>query len=333
MNVRPLLLLPALALTACNLTSNTEGGTGMAQERQCESALNYGGCVQGTASKDQHGYHLALLRRGDQIRVRMTRLSGDINPGLALKSPKYSIAVRHESVQVATDDVAKTWTVQSTGFYTFVAFPWSNRGTGSYQIDLDCVGGPCLDAAALDAEVAGACIGEARDCTLRALSSDAEQMPEDVGARFEQCLRADAMPSVCGGACAEANQVACQATVDRIRPFAGRGAECIEQVQNCIGDCVPLHTTTAEIPNLSASPEMFCWAIAGRTSCADFGMGLASCRDPEDWTGTGYEIGTQDWCEAICVASEGDDNVSLCEDYCTPQPGADDETPDPESAE
>ena len=334
MKVRPtLLLLPALfATAACDLKPSVEDGTGMAQELQCSSALTYGGCVRGSATKDQHGYHTALLRRGDEIRLRMTRLDGDLNPGLALKSPKYSVAVRHASVAVRDDAVEKTWTVASTGFYTFVAFPWSNRGAGSYQMDLVCEGGPCLAGATLDAEIAGACIGEARDCTLRALGQAQDATAEAVPGMFDQCLHAEAMPPICGTACsAEGSDRFCGLTIDRLRPFAGRGGECLQQIQSCLEDCVPFNTTADAIVDLGAHPDIACWASETRSTCSTFGMGLAGCRDPLGETGEGYAIGSEQWCQATCTAREA--NAEVCADRCAPQPNADFETPDPEAAE
>lgn len=332
MRARPTTVLLPLLLAAagCNTNPASENGAGAAQELECSASLSYGGCVRGSATKEQHGYHTALLRRGDRIRVRLARLDGDLNPGLALKSPKYSLAVRHESVTVREDSVDKIWTIQSTGFYTVVAFPWSNRGAGTYQIELACEAGPCLAGETMDAEVAGACIGEARDCALGELA-DADPSGRGVPALFDSCLRAEAMPAICATACAA--EGACGLTVDRLRPFAGRGAECIEQVESCIDDCVPHNTTADAITDLTRHPEMMCWAAGNRANCASFGMGLASCRDPEGVTGEGYAVGSEPWCNAVCLAREGDALNEMCTERCVPQPGADDETPDLADAE
>lgn len=329
------LLLPlVVTLTACNTSPSAESGTAMARDSECTSTLAYGGCVEGYATRDEHGYHLALLRRGDQIRVRLSTVDGDLNPGLALKSPKYSVAVRHESVAVRGESVEKTWTVQSTGFYTFVAFPWSNQGTGSYQLDLECVGGPCAQGSVLDAELAGACIGEARDCTLDALAWDATIDSEAVGGVFEECLRGDSMPAICAGACTgEALEGACRATVTRIATFAGRGAECVQEVRSCIDDCVPHNTNGAEIPGLESHPEMLCWASDDRSNCAGFGASLQTCVDPFGELGEGFPTESWGWCYSLCLAREGDVNYEACADRCAPQPGADIELPDPETAE
>ncbi|MBI2895814.1 MAG: hypothetical protein HYY06_19815 [Deltaproteobacteria bacterium] len=335
MIVRPCSLLPALvAVAACTVSTSSESGSGMAQELECSSTLSYGGCVQGFATNDEHGYHLALLRRGDQIRVRLTRLDGDLDPGLALKSPKYSVAVRHQSVAVRGDAVDKTWTIPSTGFYTFVSFPWSNRGSGSYQIDLECVGGPCMRGDALDPELAGACIGEARDCALDALAWDAEMDGAAVGGVFEDCLRGETMPAICGGACTgESLEGACRATVGRLATFAGRGAECVQEVRSCLDDCVPHNTVSAELPGLESHPEMLCWAAEDRSTCSGFGASLQSCRDPLAETGEGFATESWGWCYSLCLAREGDVNYEACAERCAPQPGADDELPDPETAE
>ena len=328
-----LLLLPALLAAACNLNPTTEGGAGMAAELECSASLTYGGCVRGTASNDQHGYHTALLRRGDHIRVRLSRVDGDLNPGLALKSPKYSVAVRHESVQVRGDAVEKVWTVPSTGFYTFVAFPWSNRGTGAYQMDLICDAGPCASGPALDAEVAGACIGEARDCTLKTLGLSLDTTADAVPGIFDSCMRDKTAP-VCAPVCtSDAETGPCTETVDRLRPFAGRSAQCVEQIQGCLDACVPHVTGTEPVADLSASPEMLCWAVETRSNCATFGMNLASCRDPLGETGEGYQIGSEAWCAAVCVAREGDEVLEDCTDRCAPQPNADVELPDIATAE
>jgi len=318
-----------LAVAGCNTTPSAESGAGAAQELECSESLSFGGCVRGSATKADHGYHVALLQRGDRIRVRLSRLDGDLNPGLALKSPKYSLAVRHENVVVREDSVDKIWTIPSTGFYTVVAFPWSNRGSGAYQIDLACEAGPCLSGEAMNAEIAGACIGHARDCTIRELA-DAPQDGRGVPALFDSCLRSEAMPPVCATACTA--EGACNATIDRLRPFAGRGEACVEQLQSCIDDCVPHNTTANPVADLGQHPEMMCWA-GSRANCAAFGMGLAACKDPEGVTGEGYAVGSETWCNAVCVAREGDALNEMCSDRCVPQPGADDETPDPVNAE
>lgn len=330
----PMLLLPALlAAAACDLKPGVEGDTGRAEALVCTSgALSYGGCVRGTATKDEHGYHVAFLRRGDRVNVKLTRESGDLNPGLALKSPKYSVAVRHESVNVRGDSVDKTWTVKSTGFYKFVAFPWSNRGAGEYRMDMTCVGGPCMQGLTLDAEVVGACIGEARDCTLRQLGA-ADATPEAVSSMFDACLSSDQMPAVCATACpGDGAESVCAETVNRLRPFAGRGASCVEEIQSCIDDCVPFNTTGEPIADLANAPDMLCWA-GSRANCSAFGQGLAACRDPQGVTGEGYAVGDQEWCAATCLAREGNPNQEDCNARCAPQPNADVDLPDVAAAE
>lgn len=352
MRFRPTtLLLPVLlALAGCNLTLQSESGAEATQQQTCSGALTYGGCVTGEVRREindrgreveVHGYHRALLRRGDVVRATLTVTDGDLNPGLALKSPKYSLAVKHDSVVPRSDTVEKTWTIRSTGFYTFVGFPWSHRGNGHYRIDLSCVAGPCLQGQVMDAEIAGACIGQARDCALAELD-DSPLDGSTVPSLFESCLRGDDMPALCGGACENG---VCAETVNRLRNFAGRGPDCIEQIQNCIDDCVPHNTTSAAITDLAGAPDMMCWAAGNRASCAAFGAGLEVCRDPLGIAGEagregrrdpseGYAVGSEAWCNATCVVREGDALNELCVERCDPLQNADDEeSPDPANAE
>ncbi|MGE0790800.1 MAG: hypothetical protein AB7S26_34315 [Sandaracinaceae bacterium] len=252
--------------------------------------------VTGNAAGEAFQLFALRLDATDEIRVTVTRTSGDLNPaGYLYRGTE--IYVRPTEYTVGEAGVSLDYTGLEGGEHHIVVKAYHGEGAGEFELVVECTGGAC---AGIDPNPVGrqsACIEAAAQCAL----NDLPRWNGFVGTTrarsiFTGCLAQDADTS-CTSACEDDASAICDEIIGQLPRLADQGAECHALLSSCLSSCEDVGGNY-DAESLDESAASACWS-GYNGNCEEFIWGHESCG------GTEYAADSSDACLARCAATEG----------------------------
>lgn len=249
-------------------------------------------------------YSLAL-EAGDQIRLNITRDSGDLRPSAYLYEG-IDTYVRPTSYDVSSDGVELFFTITTTGEHFIAVKAYRGEGNGDFTLATACSGGIC-DGASRFMGIARAdqCLTRAADCALVDLDSYNGRVGAATAQRIlDECLADEG--SDCVDACNASPELehTCGIILESLPTFADTNRGCLVEVTLCLDYCSEANPYGyTDDPEYLQTPT--CWdghqgdSSSATGHCMDYAFGLNDCGGDE------YDGDTRLGCLALCEATDG----------------------------
>ncbi len=258
--------------------------------------ISLGERVTGNAAGTAIALFALELEAGDEMRVTVTRASGDLAPSAYLyRGTEHYVAP--DDYDTADGRVTLNYGPSADGTHHIVVKAYEGVGAGEFELVTECTGGPCAGISADPVQRQSDCIEAAAQCSIAALPRYDGRVG-DVTARrvFNDCLDAQADES-CRTACDEEGAPVCGEVVAALPDLADQTMLCRDLLSSCLDDCAGMggFYTPGSIGEAAASA---CWT-GYFGNCAEFIGGHQACG------GTEYDVGSVGECRARCAAVEG----------------------------
>ena len=262
----------------------------------------------GSVEPGELNIYVIDLKKGQQIRLKQTRKSGDLRPHFTLYTPQLG-KVGSSSYSRTASTLTKNYTVAATGrFYVGVA-PYQGQGKGKYAIAATCTGNCSGDVEPLTPIEQNACLAQARACTLTNLLATSGAISATAAkAAYAACAAEAGCAQVCQ--IDQEHQALCDSVALDMAYYARTSASCRETFTDCISECTTYDGVSAEA--LMELSESMCLLNGYNGTCDGY------ARDHETCGGT-LEADSTAACEGLCAAVFGawnDDLDTYCEERC-----------------
>lgn len=288
--------------------------------------IEFGKKVKGTVDQQSLVLYTIALKKGDEFTGTMNVTKGNLQPHFTLMFG-LSSNVSSATFEVDGGTLTKTYDVADSGTYFIAARAFQNKGAGSYELTLECTGGPCAGETAtefLPPGEADDCIARARKCAFAdAAKQTGTITPTKARSLFEACLAKLATEdgTGCSVACDDPKPTAfnrpsevCDDVVSEIPFFAKQDPPCLAELDACLESCDALAIEFGgEDPDeIDIAPFAVCWFLGANSTCPNFAHQHEAC-------GGELKEGSTDECFAECLAIDGawsDDLDGTCDERC-----------------
>ena len=284
--------------------------------------IEFGQTRKGTVDEQSLVLYRIKLTKGDELTATMRRTKGDLSPDLALFFGLTS-NVKSATFKVKDAVLTKTYVIGSTGAHFFAARAFQNKGAGSFEVTLECTGGPCdgeFEPELLSVEDADSCIARARKCAFKEMAQFGGDVgPARAASLFDGCLNMLGTEdgSSCSSACddpdddfASKPSDVCESVVAQIPFYADQKAACLAEVDSCLEDCTDL--ADGSIDDIFDAGFSRCWTFGFNGTCPSYARDHEAC-------GGALEDGTSEQCHERCESIDGawsDDLDDICDLAC-----------------
>ncbi|MFT5354628.1 MAG: hypothetical protein ACI9KE_001835 [Polyangiales bacterium] len=195
-----------------------------------------------TVSSSTGGEGLVLyslqLEAGDQIRLEVTRDSGDLRPSAYLYAG-INTYVRPTSYDVSSGSVELFYTIENDGEHFIAVKAHRGTGNGEFTLATSCSGGICDGASRfVGVQRADQCLTRAADCALVDLDSYNGRVGAATAQRIlNECLAAEGDDCVDSCDAAPELQYTCGVILDLLPVFADTSRECLVEATICLDTC------------------------------------------------------------------------------------------------
>lgn len=262
-----------------------------------------------TVSSSTGGEGLVLyslqLEAGDQIRLEVTRDSGDLRPSAYLYAG-INTYVRPTSYDVSSGSVELFYTIENDGEHFIAVKAHRGTGNGEFTLATSCSGGICDGASRfVGVQRADQCLTRAADCALVDLDSYNGRVGAATAQRIlNECLAAEGDDCVDSCDAAPELQYTCGVILDLLPVFADTSRECLVEATICLDTCseVNPYGYTDDTEYLQTPT---CWdghqggSSSATGDCMEYAFGH------EDCGGDSYAAESEDACLELCAATDG----------------------------
>lgn len=275
--------------------------------------ISIGDTVTGETAGDGIVLYALELETNDQLEVRITRTSGDLEPAAYFYRGTETF-VRPDHFDVSPSNVVLDFTIATGGQHHIVVKAHHGAGAGGFELEVTCTGGPCDGGSMLTGvRRQSECIQDAARCAVAALPAYDGRVGAVTAQRvFDGCL-AD-QGSDCEHACDGSEDldsiIVCETIVDRLPALADQPVACHDTLNACLDGCEEIGGFYG-FEHISESAAANCWD-GYNGNCLEYIDAHASC-------GGDLDEGSVGECYAYCSATEGawdEGPWDGCTDHC-----------------